>query len=79
MTEAAGRFDQSFVIRMIRDFLIALTIIIVLELGGRLFLAMWSFQQRDREKTELAATRLASDVRQIMLNRGGPVAARTVY
>ncbi len=79
MTEAAGRFDQSFVIRMIRDFLIALTIIIVLELGGRLFLAMWSFQQRDREKTELAATRLASDVREIMLNRGGPVAARTVY
>jgi hypothetical protein len=74
-----GRFDRSFVIRMIRDFSIALTIIIVLELGGRFVLALYHFQTDDRETTELAAERLASDVRDIMLNQGGPVAARTVY
>ncbi len=74
-----GRFDRSFVIRMIRDFLIALTVIVVLELGGRAALAWRDFQQEDRAATGLAAARLASDVRDIMLNEGGPVAARTVY
>jgi methyl-accepting chemotaxis protein len=74
-----GRFDQSFVIRMIRDFLIALTIIVVFELGGRLLLAFNHFAREDREATEVAAEQLARDVKDIMLNRGGPVAARTVY
>jgi HAMP domain-containing protein len=79
MRSKIGRFDRSFVIRMIRDFLIALTIIIVLELGGRFVLASYHFQHQEKEATELAAERLASDVRDIMLNQGGPVAARTVY
>jgi hypothetical protein len=74
-----GRFDQSFVIRMIRDFLIALTIIVVVELGGRLLLAFNHFEREDREATEIAAELLAQDVKDIMRNRGGPVAARTVY
>lgn len=74
-----GRFDRSFVIRMIRDFLLALTVIIVAELGVRLALAIRDFQVDDRKTTELAAERLASDVRDIMLNSGGPVASRTVY
>ena len=74
-----GRFDQSFVIRMIRDFLIALTIIVVFELGGRMLLAFNHFAREDREATEVAAEQLAQDVKDIMLNRGGPVAARTVY
>lgn len=74
-----GRFDQSFVIRMIRDFLLALTIIVVVELGGRLLLAFNHFAREDREATEVAADQLAQDVKDIMLNRGGPVAARTFY
>jgi hypothetical protein len=74
-----GRFDRSFAIRMIRDFLIALTAIVVVELGGRYLLALYEFRTEDREATELAAERLATDVKDIMLNRGGPVAARTVY
>jgi hypothetical protein len=78
-TAKLGRFDQSFVIRMIRDFLLALTIIVVFELGGRLLLAMNHFEREDREATEVAAERLAQDVKDIMLNSGGPVAARTVY
>ena len=79
MDFATGRFDRSFVIRTIRDFLLALTIIIVLELGGRFALEWYQFQRQEKEATELAAERLASDVRDIMLNQGGPVAARTVY
>jgi methyl-accepting chemotaxis protein len=64
---------------MIRDFLLALTIIVVVELGGRLLIEMNHFQREDREATEVAAERLAQDVKDIMLNSGGPVAARTVY
>lgn len=75
----ATRFDQSFVIRMIRDFLLALTIIIVVELGGRLLIARYEFAHEGKDTTELAAERLASDIRDIMLNQGGPTAARTVY
>lgn len=78
-TEHLGRFDRSFVIRTIRDFLIALTVIIGLELGARLALAVYEFNTEDLELTESAADRLAGDVRDIMLNRGGPTAARTVY
>ena len=79
MAAAPGQFDRSFVIRMIRDFLIALTAIVVLELGGRAVLAWRDFESREREATALVAERRASDVRDIMLNAGGPVAARTVY
>jgi hypothetical protein len=74
-----GRFDRSFAIRMIRDFLFALMAIVVVELGARYLLAQHQFANEDREATELAAERLASDVKDIMLNSGGPVAARTVY
>ncbi len=79
MDSMAGRFDRSFVIRTIRDFLLALTAIVVLELGGRLALESYHFRHQDREATELVAERLAEDVKNIMLNRGGPVAARTIY
>ncbi|MDT8436160.1 MAG: methyl-accepting chemotaxis protein [Gemmatimonadota bacterium] len=76
---AGGRFDRSFAIRMIRDFMLALLAIVVLELAGRYALARYEFATHDRERTRLAAERLAGDVKDIMLNRGGPVAARTVY
>ena len=64
---------------MIRDFLIALTAIVGIELGGRALLAWRDFLSAERNATRLVAERLASDVRDIMLNEGGPVAARTVY
>ncbi len=78
-SHSGGRFDRSFAIRMIRDFMIALLAIVVLELGARYALARYEFATEDREATELAAERLAGDVKDIMLNSGGPVAARTVY
>jgi len=74
-----GQFDRSFVIRMIRDFLIVLTVIAGVELGGRAALAWRQYEVQERDATKLVAERLASDVRDIMLNEGGPVAARTVY
>jgi len=76
---AGGRFDRSFAIRMIRDFMIALFAIVAVELGARYALARYEFATADLEATELAAERLAGDVKDIMLNSGGPVAARTVY
>ena len=76
---AGGRFDRSFAIRMIRDFMIALFVIVAVELGARYALARYEFATADLEATELAAERLAGDVKDIMLNSGGPVAARTVY
>ena len=60
---SGGRFDRSFAIRMIRDFMIALLAIVVLELGARYALARYEFATKDREATELAAERLAGDDR----------------
>ncbi|MDT8367927.1 MAG: methyl-accepting chemotaxis protein [Longimicrobiales bacterium] len=59
--------------------MIALTVVVGLELAGRLALVWFEYSHADRTSTALAAERLAGDVRNIMLNQGGPVAARTVY
>ena len=79
MTGKAQRFDDSFVIHMIRDFFLALLAIIVLELGVRYALVINDFNTRFKVATQRTAERLANDVRSIMLNQGGPVAVRTVY
>lgn len=73
------RFDRSFVVQLIQSFVVALTAVIVIEVGARLAFGLWEYASEDRDRAEIAAERLASDVRDIMLNRGGPVAARTVY
>lgn len=74
-----GRFDQSFIVKMIKDFFFLLLIVAALELGIRFTLVLYEFYQEEYEVTHLAAERLASDVRRIMINSGGPVAARTLY
>lgn len=38
--KASGRFDQSFAVRMIRDFFLLLLIVVLAELGAR-FLLVW--------------------------------------
>ncbi len=43
------------------------------------WLTLQRFQDEGQQQTVYAAERLADDVRQIMLNKGGPVASRTVY
>ena len=73
------RFDDGFIIRMIRDFFIGLVLLFAIELGVRYALVLWNFETIQKDRTQAAAEKLAEDVRSIMLNRGGPVAARTVY
>lgn len=73
-----GRYDRSFFIRMVVSFLAFTLALVLVELGLRFGLVLYEFR-RSGEETRVAAERLAGDVRSIMLNRGGPVAARTVY
>jgi len=74
-----GRFDQSFVVRMITDFFLVLVLVVIAELGVRFGLVLYDFHTAEKQDTQEAAQGLATDVRRIMMNRGGPVAARTVY
>lgn len=77
--ERIGRFDQSFVVHLIRDFFLLLLLVIILELGFRFLLVIYEFEHNEKVNTRIAAENLAKDLKSIMLNRGGPVAARTVY
>jgi len=74
-----GRFDRSFVIRMIRDFFLVLLVMIFLELAARLVIMVYRFNFQEKPATRVAAERLATDITSIMINSGGPVAARTIY
>ena len=77
--DATARFDDSFLSHMVRDFFFVLLAVIIVELSLRFFIVWYDFHNESRRATELAANRLATDVKSIMLNSGGPVAARTVY
>jgi len=74
-----GRFDQSFMFRMIRDFFLLLIVVSVAELGIRYAIVVYEFEKEGRRNVERAAEQLAADVKSVMLNSGGPIAARTVY
>lgn len=77
--ESPQRFDHSFVVQMIRDFFLVLVVVVILELLIRFALVLYQFEHEKPAEVAIAAERLAENVRSIMLNRGGPVAARTVY
>ena len=74
-----GRFDQSFVVKLIKDFFLLLVLVGTVEMGVRFMVTLYDFYGAERETTRIAAERLASDVRKMMVNSGGPVAARTLY
>jgi HAMP domain len=76
---AAGRFEQSFQFHMIRDFFALLVLVAAAELAIRYAALRWDFAEREPARVERAAQQLANDVRSIMLNSGGPMAAQTVY
>ena len=73
------RFDGSFLILMVRDFFLLLVLVVIVELVLRLGLVVYTFETDEKHATMEAAFRIAADVESIMLNEGGPVAARTVY
>lgn len=74
-----GQFDQSFLIHMIKDFFVILALVTVLEFGLKAALVYYEFQTNGKAKVEGVAEEIANDVRSIMLNEGGPTAARTIY
>ena len=78
-TSGSGRFEQSFMFHMIRDFFLLLLAVAAIELAIRYAALRWDFSQQEPARVERAAQLLANDVKSIMLNAGGPTAAQTVY
>lgn len=76
---ALGRFDKSFLIHMIRDFFIVLVIVTLIEFSLKAALVYYNYQANGVDEATVVAEDLAENVRSIMLNEGGPVAARTMY
>jgi methyl-accepting chemotaxis protein len=78
-TAHGGRFEQSFMFHMIRDFFLLLLLVAVVELAIRYAALRWDFARAEPQRVNQAARQLANDVKSIMLNSGGPVAAQTIY
>lgn len=76
---SGGGFEQSFMFHMIRDFFLLLVAVAALELGIRYAVLRLNFAQQEPARVDSAAQKLANDVKAIMLNSGGPMAAATVY
>ncbi|MFK7870906.1 MAG: HAMP domain-containing protein [Roseobacter sp.] len=74
-----GRFDKSFLIHMIKDFFIVLVIVTIVEFSLKAALVYYNYQTNGTEEATVVANDLADNVRSIMRNEGGPVAARTMY
>jgi HAMP domain-containing protein len=74
-----GRFEQSFMFHMIRDFFLLLLGVAVVELAIRYVSLRLDFARSEPARVSRAAQQLAEDVKSIMLNSGGPLAAQTVY
>jgi len=74
-----GRFDQSFLIHMIRDFFVILMLVTVLEFALKATMVYYKFRISGPSDAARVAEDLADNIRSIMRNEGGPVAARTVY
>ena len=75
----SSAFEQSFIFHMIRDFFALLVVVAAVELGIRYAAVRWDFSRHEPARVASAAQQLANDVKSIMLNAGGPTAARTVY
>lgn len=74
-----GRFDKSFLVHMIKDFFIILVIVSILEFSLKAALVYYNFLVDGEDEAAVVASDLERNVRSIMLNEGGPVAARTMY
>lgn len=74
-----GRFDKSFLVHMIRDFFVVLVIVTAVEFSLKAGLVFYNYQVDGADEAEVVAEDLADNVRSIMRNEGGPVAARTMY
>lgn len=78
-TAVGGSFEQSFMFHMIRDFFLLAMLVAAVELGVRYAALRYDFNRQEPVRVDRAAQQLANDVKAIMLNSGGPLAAQTVY
>lgn len=74
-----GRFDKSFLVHMIKDFFLVLLAVSILEFALKAAGVYYNFQANGAAEAQRVADDLADNVRSIMRNEGGPVAARTIY
>lgn len=74
-----GRFDRSFLIHMVKEFFLILLIVTALEFSLKAALVYYKFRTENVTNVERVANEIADDIRLIMRNRGGPVAAQTFY
>jgi methyl-accepting chemotaxis protein len=72
-------FEQSFMFHMIRDFFLLLLLVATVEMSIRYAVVRLEFANKEQARVDIAAQQLANDVKSIMLNSGGPLAAQTVY
>jgi methyl-accepting chemotaxis protein len=77
--DSSSRFEQSFMFHMIRDFFLLLLAVAAVEMTIRYAALRWDFARAEPLRVERAAQQLANDIKSIMLNAGGPIAAQTVY
>lgn len=74
-----GRFDRSFLVHMIKDFFVILVLVTLVEFAFKAGLVWWNWQGNGAQEAQAVADDIAENVRSIMYNEGGPVAARTLY
>jgi len=79
MTRNRGLSEESFLTRMIREFFVLLFVVGVLEMLVRAGLVVVAFYTEEPRETKRIANNIAADVKSLMLNDGGPVAAKTMY
>jgi HAMP domain-containing protein len=76
---AIGRFDKSFIVHMIKDFFLILLLVTVIEFSIKAALVYYNYTTNGAQEAKQVSDKLADNVRSIMRNEGGPVAARTMY
>lgn len=77
--QSIGRFDESFLIHMIKDFFVILLLVTILEFALKAGMVYYDYRVNGQSQADAATDEIVENVRSIMLNEGGPVAARTVY
>jgi hypothetical protein len=78
-TSSIGRFDKSFLVHMIKDFFLVLLAVTIVEFALKAAMVYYNFRVNGASEAQIVADDLADNVRSIMRNEGGPVAARTIY
>jgi len=74
-----GRFEFFFLVHMIKDFFLVLLAVRILEFALKAAAVYFNYSVHGASEAQVVADELVENVRSIMRNEGGPVAARTIY